>query len=104
MLQNLSSPVQTALFLGALGLLPALLVCVTSFTRIVIVLSFVRRAVTSQEIPPTFVVIGISLFLTLFVMGPTWMRSAPRPSLLIRTARSRGPRHSGSPRLRCKNS
>ena len=70
-LQNLSQPVQTALFLGALALLPALLVCVTSFTRIVIVLSFVRRAVTSQEIPPNFVLIGLSLFLTLFVMGPT---------------------------------
>src|SRR5437899_6539112 len=70
--QNLSSPVQTALFLGALALLPAALVCLTSFTRIVIVLSFVRRAVTSQEIPPNLVIIGLSLFLTLFVMGPTW--------------------------------
>jgi flagellar biosynthesis protein FliP len=69
--QNLSPPVQTALFLGAMALLPALLVCVTPFTRIVIVLGFVRRAVTSQEIPPNFVIIGISLFLTLFVMGPT---------------------------------
>jgi flagellar biosynthetic protein FliP len=71
-LQNLSPPLQTALFLGALALLPAALVCLTSFTRIVIVLSFVRRAVTSQEIPPNLVIIGLSLFLTLFVMGPTW--------------------------------
>ncbi len=70
--QNLSPPIQTALFLGAMALLPAALVCLTSFTRIVIVLSFVRRAVTSQEIPPNTVVIGLSLFLTLFVMGPTW--------------------------------
>ncbi len=70
--QNLSPPLQTALFLGALALLPAALVCLTSFTRIVIVLSFVRRAVTSQEIPPNTVIIGLSLFLTLFVMGPTW--------------------------------
>jgi flagellar biosynthesis protein FliP len=51
-LQNLSPPVQTALFLGAMALIPAALVCLTSFTRIVIVQSFVRRAVTSQEIPP----------------------------------------------------
>jgi flagellar biosynthetic protein FliP len=71
-LENLSAPVQTALFLGALVFLPAALVSVTSFTRIVIVLSFVRRALTTQEIPPNFVVIGLSLFMTLFVMGPTW--------------------------------
>jgi flagellar biosynthetic protein FliP len=70
--QNLSPPLQTALFLGALALLPAALVTVTSFTRIVIVLSFVRRAVTTQEIPPNSVLTGLSLFLTLFVMGPVW--------------------------------
>jgi len=52
-LQNLSSPLQTALFLGGLVLLPALLVCLTPFTRIIIVLSFVRRAVTAQDIPRT---------------------------------------------------
>ncbi len=71
-LQGLSPPLQTALFLGALALLPAALVCLTAFTRIVIVLSFVRRAVTSQDIPPNSVLVGLSLFMTLFVMGPTW--------------------------------
>src|SRR5437879_10129168 len=70
--QNLAPPMQTALFLSALVLLPAALVCLTGFTRIVIVLSFVRRAVTSQEIPPNMVVTGLALFLTLFVMAPTW--------------------------------
>ncbi len=69
--QNLPAPVQTALFLGALVFLPALFVCLTGFTRIIIVLSFVRRAVTSQDIPPNQVLLGLSLFLTLFVMGPT---------------------------------
>ena len=69
--QNLSAPLQTALFLGSLALLPALLVCMTPFTRIAIVLSFVRRAVTSQDIPPNMVLVGLSLFLTLFVMRPT---------------------------------
>ena len=73
-LQNLSPPVQTALFLGCLVLLPAALVCLTSFTRIIIVLSFVRRAVTAQDIPPNSVLTGLSLFLTLFVMAPTWER------------------------------
>lgn len=72
MLQNLSQPMQTALFLGGLVLLPSLLVCLTGFTRIIIVLSFARRAVTSQDIPPNPVLTGLSLFLTLFVMGPTW--------------------------------
>src|ERR1700704_4062912 len=71
-LQNLSPPLQTALFLGALVLIPSLLVCVTGFTRIIIVLGFARRAVTSQDIPGNQVLLGLSLFLTLFVMGPTW--------------------------------
>ncbi len=53
-------------------LIPSLLVCVTGFTRIVIVLGFARRAVTSQDIPGNQVILGLSLFLTLFVMGPTW--------------------------------
>ena len=69
--QNLPGPLQTALFLGALTLLPAALVTLTSFTRIVIVLSFVRRAVTSQDIPSNMVLTGLALFLTLFTMGPT---------------------------------
>src|ERR1700722_8528409 len=70
-MQNLSAPMQTALFLGAMTLLPAALVTMTSFTRIVIVLSFVRRAVTSQDIPPNLVITGMALFLTLYTMGPT---------------------------------
>src|SRR5437868_9647800 len=74
LLQNLSPPLQTALFLGGLVLIPSLLVCLTGFTRIVIVLSFARRAVTSQDIPPNPIIMGLSLFLTLFVMGPTWDR------------------------------
>lgn len=69
--QNLSPPLQTALFLGALTFLPALLMTVTAFTRIIIVLSFVRRAVGTTEIPPNLVLIGLAGFLTLFVMGPT---------------------------------
>jgi len=72
MLQNLSPPLQTALFLGGMVLLPSLLVCLTGFTRIMIVLSFTRRAVTSQDIPPNQVILGLSLFLTFFVMAPTW--------------------------------
>lgn len=69
-LQSLPAPIQTALFLGALALVPAALVCLTGFTRIVIVLAFVRRAVTSQDIPPNLVILGLSFFLTWFVMSP----------------------------------
>ena len=69
--QGLAPPIQVAIFLGAMTMLSSLLVCVTAFTRIAIVLSFTRRALATPEIPPTPVLIGLSLFLTVFVMGPT---------------------------------
>ena len=70
-LQNLSPPLQMAIFLGSLVLLPAALSCLTCFTRIAIVLSFVRRGLSTQEIPPNTVLMGLSLFLTIFIMEPT---------------------------------
>jgi flagellar biosynthetic protein FliP len=73
-IQNLSPPLQTALFLGSLVLLPAALACLTCFTRIAIVLSFVRRGLSTQEIPPNTVLIGLALFLTVFIMEPTLSR------------------------------
>ncbi len=66
-----STPVKLAVVFAGLSLLPSLLVMVTSFTRIVIVLSFVRRALSTQAIPPTMAIIGLALFLTLFTMSPT---------------------------------
>ena len=69
--QTLSPQVNVALFLGGMAPISAALVTMTAFPRIVIVLSFVRRALSPQEIPPTQVILGLSLFLTLFVMGPT---------------------------------
>ena len=69
--ENLAPPLQIAVFLGSLAFITTLLVSVTSFTRIVIVLSFVRRAMTTQEIPPNASLMGLALFLTLFTMGPT---------------------------------
>jgi flagellar biosynthesis protein FliP len=68
---QLSSPVQIVLILTALTLAPAILMTVTSFTRIVIVLSFVRRALSVQDMPPNQVVIGLALFLTVVAMNPT---------------------------------
>ena len=67
---SLAPPLQIAFFLGSLVLLTAVLVSVSSFTRIVIVLSFVRRALTTQEIPPNPSLIGLALFMTMFTMGP----------------------------------
>jgi flagellar biosynthetic protein FliP len=68
---RLPAGLEVALALTLLSLLPAILMSVTCFTRIVIVLSFVRRAMALQELPPNQVIIGLSLFLTLFVMYPT---------------------------------
>jgi flagellar biosynthetic protein FliP len=69
--QGLSPQIKVALFMGGMAMISAALVTMTAFTRIVIVMSFVRRALSTQEIPPTQVVLGLSLFLTLFVMSPT---------------------------------
>ena len=69
---SLAPPLQIALLLGALSFATAMMVSVTAFTRIIIVLSFVRRAISTQEIPPNPVILGLSLFLTLFVMAPTF--------------------------------
>ncbi|MEY2839983.1 MAG: flagellar biosynthetic protein FliP, partial [Pseudomonadota bacterium] len=66
-----SVPIQTLLFFTALSFLPAALLMMTGFTRIVIVLGLARQAIGAQTAPPNQVIIGLSLFLTLFVMGPT---------------------------------
>ena len=66
-----SVPVQTLLFFTALSFLPAVLLLMTGFTRIVIVLSLLRQALGTQAAPPNQVIIGLSLFLTFFVMAPT---------------------------------
>ncbi len=69
-----STPVKLAIIFTGLAILPSLLVMMTSFTRIVIVLSFVRRALSTQTIPPTVAVIGLALFLTLYTMAPTYSK------------------------------
>jgi flagellar biosynthetic protein FliP len=68
--QTYSLSVQTLLTLTALSFIPAVLMMMTSFTRIIIVLSLLRHALGTQGTPPNQVLIGLSLFLTLFVMGP----------------------------------
>ena len=66
-----SVPIQTLLFFTALGFLPAVLLMMTAFTRIAIVLSLMRQALGTQAAPPNQVIVGLSLFLTFFVMSPT---------------------------------
>lgn len=68
---SFSVPIQTLLFFTALSFLPAVVLMMTGFTRIVIVLSLLRQALGTQSAPPNQVIVGLSLFLTFFVMGPT---------------------------------
>jgi flagellar biosynthetic protein FliP len=72
--QQVSTILQILALMTVLTLAPALLIMLTSFTRIIIVLGFIRRAMATQEVPPTQVLIGLALFLTFFVMAPTWSR------------------------------
>jgi flagellar biosynthetic protein FliP len=63
---------QIFLLMTVLSLAPAILIMVTSFTRIVIVLSLLRRALGTMQLPSNQIVIGLALFLTVFIMAPVW--------------------------------
>ena len=70
--KDMNSPViEVFLLISFLSFLPAVLIMLSSFTRIVVVLSFLRHAFGGQQVPPNMVIIGLSLFLTFFVMSPT---------------------------------
>ena len=69
-----AAALQFFLLLTILSLVPAILMMVTSFVRIAIVLRFVRNAVGVPQLPPNQVLLGLALFLTFFVMAPTWQR------------------------------
>ncbi|WP_103105957.1 flagellar type III secretion system pore protein FliP [Brevibacillus reuszeri] len=69
--QETSSAIQILLILTVLSVAPAILLLMTSFTRIVIVLSFVRNALATQQMPPNQVIIALALFMTFFIMAPT---------------------------------
>jgi flagellar biosynthetic protein FliP len=80
--ENFSAAMQLIILLTVLSLAPAILIMMTSFTRIVIVLSLLRQAMGTQQLPPNQILIGLSLFMTFLVMGPTWQKvneSALRP-------------------------
>ena len=65
---------QIIFLLTILSLAPSILIMMTSFTRIVVVLSFLRTAIGTQQMPPNQLLIGLSLFITFFVMSPVWDR------------------------------
>lgn len=67
---SVSTSVKLFLLLTVLSLAPSILILLTSFTRIIIVLSFVRTALATQQMPPNQVLVGLSLFLTFFIMTP----------------------------------
>jgi flagellar biosynthetic protein FliP len=70
--EDVSLTLQILLLFTVLSLAPSILIMMTCFTRIVIVLSFTRTALSTQQAPPTQVLIGLALFLTFFVMAPTF--------------------------------
>ncbi|MBU8877844.1 flagellar type III secretion system pore protein FliP [Bacillus sp. FJAT-29790] len=72
--ENVSTSVKLVLMLTVLSLAPSILILMTCFTRIVIVLSFVRTALATQQMPPNQVLIGLSLFLSFFIMAPTFQQ------------------------------
>ncbi|MDY0267650.1 flagellar type III secretion system pore protein FliP [Trichloromonas sp.] len=71
---QVSTALQVLMVLTVLSVAPAILLMTTAFTRVVIVLSFVRQAMGTQQLPPNQVVIGLALFLTLFIMAPVWTK------------------------------
>lgn len=69
---QVANTLQILLLMTVLSIAPALLIMMTAFTRIIIVLSFLRSAIGAQNIPPNQILIGLALFLTFFVMAPTF--------------------------------
>ena len=72
--ENFSAAMQILILLTVLSLAPAILIMMTSFTRIVIVLALLRQALGAQQLPPNQILIALSLFMTFLVMGPTLQR------------------------------
>ncbi len=72
--QDVSQALQILIILTVLSLAPAILVMMTSFVRIIVVFSFLRSALSIQQMPPNQVLIGLALFLTVFVMAPTFQQ------------------------------
>ncbi len=72
--ENFSAALQIVVVLTVLSLAPAILIMMTSFTRIIIVLSLLRQALGTASLPPNQVLIGLSMFMTFLIMAPTWRK------------------------------
>ncbi len=72
--EQVSGALQIIFLLTVMSIAPSLLILMTSFTRIAVVLSFMRAALGTQQAPPNQVIIGLALFLTFFVMKPVWQK------------------------------
>ncbi|MHC1725538.1 MAG: flagellar type III secretion system pore protein FliP [Syntrophobacteraceae bacterium] len=72
--QQISGVLQIVFLMTILSLAPAILILMTSFTRLAIVLSFLRQALGTQQAPPNQVLVGLALFLTFFIMQPVWQK------------------------------
>ncbi|SEN58386.1 flagellar biosynthetic protein FliP [Amphibacillus marinus] len=73
-IESVSSAVQLLLLLTVFSLAPSILILMTSFTRIIIVLSFTRTSLATQQMPPNQILVGIALFMTFFIMAPTFQQ------------------------------
>ena len=71
---KLTTPIRIVILMTLLTIIPAILVSITSFTRLIIVMHFIRQALGTQTMPPNQVLIGLSLFLTFFIMQPVFER------------------------------
>ncbi len=72
--QGVSAALQILVIITVISLAPSILVMITCFTRIVVVLSLLRQALATQQLPPNQVIIGLALFMTFMVMAPTWYK------------------------------
>ncbi|RMG60640.1 MAG: flagellar biosynthetic protein FliP [Deltaproteobacteria bacterium] len=85
-----SSPLELLVIFTLLSILPAILVMCTSFTRLVVVFSFLRQAMGTPQVPPSQVIVGLSLFVTLFIMSPVLDRVYTEAYLPYRQAKISG--------------
>lgn len=72
--QQISNVLQIVFLLTILTLAPSIVILMTSFTRLAVVLAFLRQAIGTQQSPPNQILVGLALFLTFFIMQPTWQK------------------------------
>ena len=102
--KKLSASLEILLLLSILTLAPSILLMTTCFTRIMIVMSLLRQALGAAQLPPNQVLIGLSLFMTFLVMGPTWSRVNQEAIVPYNEGKITQMEAFGAPRGRCASS